>query len=792
MRMSKTLTTPNSLVKSESSLVQKNDLGYFIENHPDFLESAKFILKSANQLLQTGDSALVIPNDKRQLRVIRLSKRPLENLERFLVKKCANVKEAFFTESHQSIYDHEANLIGKSTRPYLLAPLMVDHKILLGVLILEDKITTGKFVQEDLSLVTAFCKTFGRLIYSTIKHDQNGTLLVNFTSNLLTLLENLYLYKSNLENNFLLSEMIKVSKMINSTLDLQSLLESIMESAKLVLKTESASLMLIDNKTNELYFNIISAEKEKALKEIRIPMGVGIAGIVAQNREALIVNNAQEDERIFKEADEKINFVTRNLIATPLMVRNRIIGVIEVINSVGREEFTEKDLELFKTFSEQAALAINNREMIDSLKQLNMGLKKKVHELSSLHEISKSLISNINEKDLFDSVVRIISDELQADRVSLMLYNEDENVLEIISSFGLNLASSDYVKVPIDGTLSGLVFRENRIIHTNNIDNSPYATFRNNERYLTGACILHPLNQGDTVYGLINIAEKSDGTRFSDDDFRLGSTIASQITKGVQSFKLIQEMIEKKSYERELEITSQIQKSILPDKKLESPFFDMGVISMPAKMMGGDFYDYYAFDAEHFAFSVADVSGKSLPAALFMAVTNSIIRTIGRDGFMPGELLLKANDLIYQDSQAGMFVTLFFMLYNAKSRELKFSSGGHNEQLIYRHDSQEFEQLHAKGSPLGVLPTKMHGEFGEGIIYLQPSDILVLYTDGVIEAINEKREEFGLENLKRLIVENHLLTADQIVKRVFREVSDFAGTEPQFDDFTLMIIKILK
>jgi len=251
-------------------------------------------------------------------------------------------------------------------------------------------------------------------------------------------------------------------------------------------------------------------------------------------------------------------------------------------------------------------------------------------------------------------------------------------------------------------------------------------------------------------------------------------------------------MLQKRSYEKELEITSSIQKSILPRHFQKSAWFDMAVLSEPARMMGGDFFDFLAFDGDQYVFSVADVSGKSLPAALFMAVTSSIIRIYGRELRRPAEVLHKANDLIYQDSQSGMFVTLFYAYYDAPEHQLFYASAGHNEQLVFRHDTRTFEKLGTRGRPLGVVDSHTHGPFGEGKVFLNEGDLLILYTDGVVEAINERKEEFGFDRFSRLIGDNMLLSSDQLVKKIFREVKAFAGTEPQYDDFTLMIVKILK
>jgi len=785
--------TPTTEASAGKHLLRKNGERLYIETTPELNKAALYILKAACGLMHAESCFLTLRTGE-GVKTYRMSARSLTALEKNIMQKSLVECETIAIEPRQQIFNQAQVSIGEAETSYIASPLLTEGNGALGGLLWVTKLGEEAFNEEDMSLAATFTRTFARMLANCIASPDNTTLLVKFSSNLVTIFENLYLYRRNIENNFLLSEMIKVSKMINSTLDLNSLLESIMDSAKIVLKAEASSLMLIDRKTNELFFNIISGEKERDLKEIRIPIGVGIAGIVAETCKPLVVNDAQNDERVYKQADEKINFVTKNLIATPLMVRNRIIGVIEVINSVGRTEFTEKDLELFNTFSEQAALAIHNRELIDSLKDINRELKKKVHELSSLHEIGKVLMSTLNEKDLFDSIVRIIADEMLADRVSIMIYAADHDALEIVSHYGLELSPFERTFIALDRSLAGRAYHERKLIYTNALEKSPYATFRDVERYHTGGCIIQPLMHGQEIYGVLNISDRQSptGSEFSDDDLRLVATIASQITRSIQNFRLLNEMLQKRSYEKELEITSSIQKSILPSHFQKSAWFDLGVISEPAKLMGGDFYDYLAFDGDQFVFSVADVSGKSLPAALFMAVTSSIIRTYGREVRSPAEVLYKANDLIYQDSQSGMFVTLFYALFNAPEHELHFASAGHNEQLIFRHDTRRFEKLGTRGRPLGVVDSATHGVFGEGRAFLNEGDLLILYTDGVVEAINERKEEFGFERFCRLISDNMLLSSDQLVKKIFREVKNFAGSEAQYDDFTLMVIKVLK
>jgi sigma-B regulation protein RsbU (phosphoserine phosphatase) len=372
-----------------------------------------------------------------------------------------------------------------------------------------------------------------------------------------------------------------------------------------------------------------------------------------------------------------------------------------------------------------------------------------------------------------------------------MIYRDKINKLEVVSHTGsIDTDDSENIYIDLENTVSGTAFKEKRVIQSDDIARYPLSLSRKNERYTSDICIVYPLASDISTYGVLCIADKKNGNNFDTDDLQLISTIAGQITKAIENFRLLDEMIEKKSFERELEITSSIQKSILPTRAVTSPRFDLGFIAKPAKVMGGDFYDFEDFSNGDFAFLIADVSGKSLPAALFMAITSSIIKTLIQDYRSPGDLLSRANDLVFKNSHSGMFVTLFYLHLDSAKRKLRFASAGHNEQFIYRKNNDEFIFLVARGRPLGVSSADSHGPFIENSIDYEENDLIVLYTDGIVEAINEKKEDFGIDRFKALIKKLCHLDVQKMTEEIFREITIFAGNEPQFDDFTLLLIKI--
>ena len=237
---------------------------------------------------------------------------------------------------------------------------------------------------------------------------------------------------------------------------------------------------------------------------------------------------------------------------------------------------------------------------------------------------------------------------------------------------------------------------------------------------------------------------------------------------------------------QELKIAYEIQRSFLPDAIPLLRDFELAALNLPAKEVGGDFYDFIPLSEDKLSLTIADVSGKGVPAALFMALSRTVVRANARGNSDVAEVIRDANSMITADSKAGMFVTLFYALVDSKKKSLTYVNAGHNPPLLFRETSSDLILLQAKGIALGVIEEV---ELEEVEIGLKSGDILVLYTDGVTEAINAACEEFGQERLMRVIKENRTLSAHDILEHIRAEVVAFAGEQPQFDDITLMVLK---
>jgi len=241
----------------------------------------------------------------------------------------------------------------------------------------------------------------------------------------------------------------------------------------------------------------------------------------------------------------------------------------------------------------------------------------------------------------------------------------------------------------------------------------------------------------------------------------------------------------------ELQIAAEIQKSFMPEVIPQIKGFDIAARIVMAKEVGGDFFDVIPFeiitlDKGTLGILVADVSGKGVPAALFMALSRIVVRVNALWHRNPAKAIYDSNNIITRDSKSGMFVTLFFGILSETDRTLTYVNAGHNPPVVFRSLTETLEELMPTGIVLGAVENR---EYFSRTLSIGPGDVIVLYTDGVTESINSMEELFGEDRLNAIIKKNARLPAQEIVERILSGVCEFTGDMPQFDDITLLVIK---
>lgn len=246
--------------------------------------------------------------------------------------------------------------------------------------------------------------------------------------------------------------------------------------------------------------------------------------------------------------------------------------------------------------------------------------------------------------------------------------------------------------------------------------------------------------------------------------------------------------VAKEKVENELNIAAKIQKSILPSSFPAFPNrkeFELYAFMKPARYVGGDFYDFFFVDDNTLALVIADVSDKGVPAALFMMVSRTLIRSLAFANRSPSDMLKKANNLMCQNNDSGMFVTVFLALYDVSSGKLTAANGGHSASLIVNHDGTSRQWATSHGPALGFMEELL---YKEETIYLKVGQTLFLYTDGVTEAMSPRNELFGLDRLKELLKRKHDFKLDRLSSDIEISLSEFQEKQ-QFDDITMLALK---
>ncbi len=243
----------------------------------------------------------------------------------------------------------------------------------------------------------------------------------------------------------------------------------------------------------------------------------------------------------------------------------------------------------------------------------------------------------------------------------------------------------------------------------------------------------------------------------------------------------------------ELQIAAEIQRNFLPETIPVTQGFDIAAKSIPAKEVGGDFFDVMPLEVipmsnTRTGIMIADVSGKGVPAALFMALSRIVVRVTAMWFKKPSEVISFANPIIANNSKTGMFVTLFYGVIDNETRTLTYVNAGHNPPIVLRKKTGEIEELSLTGVAVGALDD---AEYEQQELPLFPGDVIVLYTDGITEAVNDREEMYDVPRLIEIIRKNGDSSSQEIANEIIRSVFAFSGTQPQFDDITLMVVKVI-
>ncbi len=567
-----------------------------------------------------------------------------------------------------------------------------------------------------------------------------------------------------------------ITSRINSTENLETLLGEIMGITRDVLDTEGSSLLLYDKEKDVLVFDTTSGLKEESLAKLTVPRGKGIAGIVLETLKPEIVNDAANDNRIFKDIDKKVGYVTKNLLCVPMVAQNEVQGVLEAVNTLDGRSFNNTDIKILSYLSNLAAIAVRNRILID---QLN----SRANELNCLYQISQALSNIQNSDEFMDLAVKTISEILHVDRVALMFEKIEQKGLTRSKSKGFSdVFQDEEVQSMLFTHKEEWMYKGFRVITAK----SPQGHNLTHKGIFQHSLVVLPILKNKQWLGSLTVSDKTSRTQFDDMDIKILRTLSNQVGEAYTTLQVKIQSERLKNIDRDMQTAAMIQKHSLPIIPKQYSLLEFDTYYQASREIGGDFYDMVIHGKDEVSCIIADVSGKGTPAALFMEMSKTILQQEVAKSPSTKEALTRTNEMIQDKSGFLMFVTAMLVRINMTKKEIMYSSAGHNMQLIYRKKHHKIQHLSGKGQPMGIS----NCEFSEHVVSYQPGDLIVLYTDGVTEAMNMKEELFSEERLESVVL-SHINDPPEVIRQaILTKVGEFIGDAEPHDDISLFIIRL--
>jgi len=403
--------------------------------------------------------------------------------------------------------------------------------------------------------------------------------------------------------------------------------------------------------------------------------------------------------------------------------------------------------------------------------------------LMTLYRITGVMNSSLEFNQALENIISAVMEATRAQRGYLLRYDDLTSDVEVLVARG-GEAGSD--TEGYSTTITSEVVRSRQTLLTNN------AQFDN--RYQPGQSIIlrglrailcAPMMVKDRLIGVIYVDTSMRAGNFTPADRDLMAAVAGQAAVALENARLYSLAVEQGRLMRELQMAREIQQSLLPQYMPEVTGYEMAAHWQAAREVAGDFYDVFALDTNRFAVVIADVSDKGAPAALFMAVARTMIRAHAHTGLNPMQTIARTNDLILEDAESGMFVTVYYSVFETGGASVHVNAG-HNPLLVYRAAERHAFLMPRGGRAIGWFPDNPLKMLD---MALQPGDVLVFYTDGLTEAENAIGDFFGEDRLMKAVTEFAHLDAAGILAAILSAALAFCGAVVPFDDQTVVVVR---
>jgi phosphoserine phosphatase RsbU/P len=563
--------------------------------------------------------------------------------------------------------------------------------------------------------------------------------------------------------------LLEVADVVNTTLDLDTTLRRVAELVRKVIDYEIFGILLLNEKTQELYFRFSVGHSSEVAERIRVKVGEGVTGVAAQRAEAVLVADVAKDPRYISAVPN-----VRSELAVPLIVKNRVIGVID-IESPQPDHFTEEHKRLLTLIASRMAVGIENA-------RLYTRMTRQTKTLQLLNEIARELTSILNLDELLKRVGELLSQLIDFQMFSILLLDPAGEKLQ--HRFSLRFQENIQLKhdIPTGNGIVGAAVEERRAILIRDVKKDPRYIETNPE---TRSELAVPLIYKDKVIGVLDLEHTKKGF-FTEDHQRTITTLAAQIAIAIENARLYEQIARQEGrLERDLAMARELQVRLLPQSLPQLGHLEIAAKFTPARTIGGDLYDFLSYSQSRVGLVIGDVSGKGAPAAIYAALVAGILRSHAPMEPAPAEMLAAVNYSLVERRIDAQFVSLIYCIWDDASLTLQVANSG-LPRPVYCHQGKT-QMIEATGLPLGLFEDAEYDEF---VFQAEADDIFVFFSDGILDATNRAGELFGRTRLEKIIAECSTQPAESIVKSIFKAAADHASEVETFDDQTVVAIKV--
>ena len=562
-----------------------------------------------------------------------------------------------------------------------------------------------------------------------------------------------------------LSLLNQVSEAMSSTLELDALLDIALEQSLAAVGADAGSLMLIGEETNKLEIVASRGLARELVQKTSQEVGKSIAGWVAEHGESVLVTDAHKDSRFampfFRDS------ITSSA-SVPLKSKGLVIGVLNVNTVRADRLFDERDLELLGTVSNQMAVAIENARLYSRI-------QRRTQQLTSLLHISRTVTSTLN----LDEVMRRLSDEIcktfQLEVFVVLLVDEISGRLRLGHGSGLKTRRK-YVYYDVAVPLALRVKRTGHRLVVRDVGASPSLSTGAAQAEGLGAAVAIPLrNQGKLE--AVGVGFAREPRVFPRSQRAVMGPIGDLAGVAIHNARV---------YRQKYRIASMLQQRLMPSSIPQVEGLEIGHKLLPAREVGGDYYDFMAPGPNSVAVVLSDVSGSDVEAAEYTTMGKYVLRAYARECSSPAEILTKTNNLICENTSAEVFISAFFGIIDLNRGKLVYANAGCEPAVFYRAADRSIGAIPADGVLLGI---RGGSTYEERELDLEPGDIIAIFTDGLTEARLEN-DRFGAQSVMDIILGNARLRAQKIADRLHDALIEFTRGRIA-DDVAMVVIKVV-